>query len=288
MTNGIILSTNNSHGKYLPQLLAKKLEKNGIEVLLTNVSWPRDELIIYENGSFENIKKGTTRVQSSPHFAWNGGTFLKGNNFILGSQTANPVEKQDLTHKILSVETGYYYDISEQLESLKHITVSKNKSFYTGTFPHIDIIYNITNKTKTLFTYNHPKLISQVEQMASDCNYNVQILPLEDASFAGIGFIEIGEHIVIDKRAKQSQKILSNLGYNIITTPFKLDKTNNGSGSLRCITTELPIKKEKIRIIHPSNATYEERIELDYALLHTTDNKKVLTNRFKRELVLNN
>lgn len=252
MTKGIIISSAQRHGKYLPLLLAKKLEKNEIPVLLSSIAWPRDEIIIHSDGNYDHVSKGTCQGEHRSNFAWNGGTFLKGDDFIIGSLTANPKEKQEATHRALGISRGYYFDISEELNALNFIKVS-GKDFFKSCFPHMDIIYNICNTKKILFTYNHEKLVKTGKKMEELTGYNLITIPLEEAKFASVGFIEFGNKIVLDKRAKKTKKILENLDYEIITTSFGLKKINRGMGSLRCVTTEMPIELEKLVMIDIRN-----------------------------------
>ena len=253
MDETLIISSNEGHGKYLPTLFAKKLEKNDIPVLLSSVCWPRDELFFYQNGRYDYVQKGTCQPDFQPHFAWNGGTYLEGNNFIIGSLTANPQSKQKSTHYVLGVEHAFYFDISEELDSLSHIKLNGKRNFFSSDFPHIDLVYNICNIAQTLLTYNHPKLIEKGEDMAHKTNYSLKTIPLEEAVYASIGFIEFGEKIMLDKRAKKTRKVLKNLGYEVISTPFALKKTNSYGGSLRCMTREIPIPLERIVLKNPED-----------------------------------
>lgn len=254
MSNGLIISSAAAHGKYLPRLLAKKLEKNGIPVLLSKVCWPRDELAIYLDGNYDNVQKRSYQGESFSHFAWNGGTFLKGDNFIVGSLTGNPENKQEATHNMLGVERGFYFDISRELDALNHIKVNRDRDFFKSDFPHMDVIYNIGNSSRVLITYDHPKLIETGERMESLTDYQLVTIPLEEARFAAVGFVEIGNKIVIDRRAKKTKKVLEKIGYEVITTPLSLKETNGMGGSLRCATTEIPIELERIKLMHPNNA----------------------------------
>ncbi len=259
MDETLIISSNDAHGKYLPTLLARKLEKNDIPVLLSSVCWPRDEFFFYPDGKCDYVQKGTCQPDFQPHFAWNGGTYLEGNNFIIASLTANPESKQKATHNVLGVENGFYFDISEELDSLSHIKVNGKRELFSSEFPHIDLVYNICNAAQTLLTYNHPKLIEKGVDMAHKTNYSLQTIPLEEAVYASIGFVEFGEKIILDKRAKKTKNILKDIGYDVITTPFALKKTNSYGGSLRCMTQEIPIPLERIVLKRPEDYSFVGR-----------------------------
>jgi hypothetical protein len=277
MKKTIIISSLKMHGKHLPHLLGRKLQKKGIDVLLSRIAWPRDELFFYSDASFDKISKGTCCNNYSKSFVWNGGTYLKGDNFILSSATANPIEKRDETHKILGVKNSYYFDISEELDSLTSIKVSNKDCFFKSSFPHIDTIYNIGNTTKLLFTYNSFKLIQTAEKMQELTGYGLVTIPLIEAKYASIGFIEIDDKIVLDKRAKKTKKILEKIGYEVITTPFGLKKTNRSFGSLRCITQEIPFDLEKIIFMNPNNAkNTSQKIKLEYGLFFNLKGDVVL------------
>ncbi len=288
MTKGLIISAAKRHGRYLPRLLARKLEENNIPSLLSVLTWPRDELVVYNDGSYNRVDKGTIQGEHRSDFAWNGGTFLKGDNFIIGSLTANPAEKQEATHKALMVDKGYYFDISQELDALNFIKVEK-RNFFKSSFPHIDVIYNIGNTKKVLFTYNHEKLIKTGKKMEETTGYKLILLPLEEARFASVGFVEFNDKIILDKRAKQTNKILRNLGYDTITTPFALKKVNQGLGSLRCITTEMPIELEKLASININDieSNYQREFLQMSALLYDLEGRIIVEEDYRNKLKIN-
>jgi hypothetical protein len=264
MENGIILSSSHIHGKDFPLIdFANELRKNGISALLTNVKWPRDELVFFSNGLCDYVEKASDESQCSSDFSWNGGTFLKGNNFIIGSDTACPKSMRKNTHNILDVAEGFYFDISRELDSMKHVSVSGNNMFFNSYFPHIDILYNIGNYTKKIFTYDSPVLRDTAEKMANSCGYDVFCLPLDEAKFASVGFVEVGNKILIDKRARSTKGLLSKLGYDVFSTPAALVNTNQKFGSLRCSTTEVPLVDGKVRYIYISRANPNRKYKVD-------------------------
>jgi len=247
MKSTLILSNHHCHGKTEMENLGRKLIKNNIDILFSRTPWPRDEFLIKSDGSVLYVEKCLWTQESIPHFAYHGGTFLKGDNFILASKTANPKSKQKETEKVLNVENGYYYNIEKELDLLSHIELSKGKSFFKSSFPHIDSIYNLGNSSKKIFTYNEDTLIDTGYGMCLDTNYDLEVFPLSEARYAAIGFVEIGDKIIIDCRAKRTKKILEKIGYNVITTPHPLINTNSNTGSLHCITADCPISYHRFK-----------------------------------------
>lgn len=197
---------------------------------------------------------------------------------MIGSATANPKEKRKETHRRLKVANGFYFDISEELDSLNHIRPS-GIEFFMSSFPHIDSIYNLGNSSKILFTYNHPKLIETGERMQELTGYSLKVLPLEEAIYAAIGFVEFEDKIILDRRAKKTKKELEKIGYKVITTPFGINKTNKQTGSLHCMATEIPIKLENLVM------TDEKYPSGDVSIFFNLDGKSVLDEScFKLQL----
>ena len=285
MNKAIVLSSCIIHGRFLPKMLAKKLEKNGIDVLLTDLSWPRDEIYIHSNGKVDTVIKNTAQGDSMSNFAWNGGTYLKGDNFILGSLTANPIEKQERTHKVLGIDNGHYFDISEELDSLNHIMVGKRHIFYGSDFPHIDAIYNLGNSSGELFTYDNKILIETGEKMCDLIGYDLTVLPLEESRFASVGFVEVEDKIILDCRAKKTKKILEKIGYQVILTSMALMNTNRGRGSLRCITSELPFEIDNLELVDLTKITgMSNRIRLEHSIFSDIRGFKVRTKGMSYDL----
>lgn len=244
MEETLVISTNRVHGGFLPKLLARKLKRKGIPILLTPVGWPRDELLVHKDGKIEYIQNGTIQDKLSPHFGWNGGSFLRGDDFIISSKDSNPEDKQETTHEVLDIAKALYFDISDELAALGDVVVAGRTPFRRAN--HIDMVYNIGNTIRKIFTYDHPLLRETGEQMATLTGYSVATVPLEDAGVLGLGFVEYGDKAVVDRRARGVRRVLKEEGYKVIPTPFGLRKTNAASGSLRCMTEVIPLDLEKL------------------------------------------
>jgi hypothetical protein len=233
----LVLSGSPIHGNTLK--IAKRLESSGIDVLLTCVGWPRDEMLFFPDGTYIHNQKATIQGECLDHRAWVGGEYLRGIDFILATSSMPPSKRRG-TVRVCGALEGFFYDIGDGLDALKNIQISGNQFYGRDILNHIDVSYNIGNFSRKVFTYAHKELLKVADQMRRDCGYDIVELPLEDARFASVGFVEIGEAVVIDCRAKKTSRILESLGYTVIQTPYPLKNTNRRNGSLRCITAELP------------------------------------------------
>lgn len=253
MNQGIVISSSPIHGRFLPRALARKLEENGIPAMLTSVGWPRDELKFYADGRYDYVQGNTIQHLNMTHFAWNGGTYLQGSDFLLSSANGNPIEKRAATHAVLDVENGYYFDLSSEMDALTHIRISgRGKPLYQSSFSHIDPLYNLTNRIPGLYTYDTPTLIETGEKMSSMTGYPLVRLPTSEAKVLAVGFVEFQDKVILDSRAWKTRRILENIGYDVVATPWGIGKTNRNGGSLRCMTTELPISLDQLMFLHPN------------------------------------
>ncbi|MFC1731651.1 hypothetical protein ACFL6I_15145 [candidate division KSB1 bacterium] len=230
--------------------LAKEIQARGVDVVLTPMSWPRDMIYFYEDETYTEINsKKSDQVRDCTHAAWHGGAYLVGDNFMIGSDRVIPKSKRRATLDVLMVERGIYISIHERLfpSILDGLPVSGNPEFYRDEVWHIDPFFNLGNKKRIIVTYNEEKLEKVGEELAQDIEYKLVLLPIEDAAFAAVGFIELGDSLVVDCRATASMGILQNEGYNIVPTPVPLEEINRGGGSVRCITREMPKVKHKMK-----------------------------------------
>ncbi|MBN1896916.1 MAG: hypothetical protein JW789_04310 [Candidatus Aenigmarchaeota archaeon] len=234
--------------------LAKKLEKHGVDVLLPNpkiYAWARDEFFFQDDGHYLSVQKASSPPEAYGHEAYHGGKILKGDGFLVASDSVGRKRRKKTVRKF-GFDEGFFYDIAKELNALSSIKVSGNETFYgSSSYRHIDAIFNLGNRKKSIFTYSHPKLLAKAKEIRNDTGYDIVDLPLSDAEFASVGFVEIGDSIVMDCRAKESAGILKSMGYNMITTPKPLTEINQKNGSLRCITAELPVDFEKLEFYKP-------------------------------------
>ncbi|MBI2004465.1 hypothetical protein HYS72_03310 [Candidatus Pacearchaeota archaeon] len=233
------------------KLLADEIANHGLSPVLSCLRWPRDELFFYENGKYDYVQSGTIQPDFWEHEAYHGGRFLKGNDFIITSDAID-IKKREKTQELLNAKIAFYLPVGEMQKNLSEIKPN-GKDIHSENGTHIDTIVGITNLNKTLFTYDHPKLIKMVLGVADKTNYNFKTIPLEEASYLAINFLELGDHIVIDKRAKKTQKIMKDLGYKIIKSPQPMENTNKGNGGIRCITTEIPKCYDKLLFYDKEN-----------------------------------
>jgi hypothetical protein len=240
----VVLSGCRIHGKTIK--IARDLEKRGVNVLLTEIGWPRDEMVFLKDGGFIHCQKGTIQGSSLEHRAWVGGEYLVGGDFLIGT-TAIPEKKRKKTVDVLRLREGFFYDIDKEIDELREFSVSGREDFYDSKMQnHMDMIFNIGTRKKHLFTYENKRLEEKAREISKDIGYETITLPIKDALVAGVGFIEVGDSIVIDRRARGSIRLLKSLGYNTIPTPYGLKQTNSRGGSLRCITTELRLNFEEL------------------------------------------
>ncbi|MFA6072624.1 MAG: hypothetical protein WC758_00740 [Candidatus Woesearchaeota archaeon] len=227
--------------------LAKTIQSKGVNVILTPYSWPRDSLFFPDSNSFIYVNPTKKdQVKDAPHLGWYGGAYLLGDDFMIADSHGIGIKRQE-TLNALKVSKGFYIDTQKFYDDFKHIVVSGNDRFHHPESFHIDPYFNIGNLKKILFTYDVSSLIEEGIRVAKEVKYDLVPLPLEDAKYAAIGFIELGDHIVIDCRAKKSMKIIENLGYTIIPTNEPLIRINQLDGSLRCSTKEAPLIKHKMK-----------------------------------------
>lgn len=258
------------------KLLAEEITKHGVNPILIGIKWPRDELFFYSNGRYDYVQSETIQPEMWEHEAYHGGRFLKGDGFLIGSDSMNP-KKREKTELLLGVKKGFYLPVKEMTKFLENILINKKK-IYPST--HIDTIMGIANKNKTLFTYDHPELKSVVEKISKEINYNFKTIPLEEAGYLAINFIELGNHIILDRRAKKTYKIMKNLKYNIIKSPWPMKDTNKGGGGIRCITNEIPKCYDKLIFYNEENKDkfpYFDEIEASRAMLRNLKGEALIT-----------
>ena len=223
-------------------IVGRELSKRGVGVLLTLLDWPRDTLYFHDDGTFTYVKLSDSRqVQNCPHEAYSSGKYLLGRDFIISSDNLLPSKRRQ-TEQILNVAAGYYYPLGGLTRAFRGIKVSGNIFFYDSPNPlnHMDQFFNLINTKQTILGYDEPLSVQLGEDMARVTGYSFKTIPKAEARFAAIGFIELGDHIVVDCRAEQTIGVLEGLGCNVFPTPVPLDGINQYGGSLRCITREMP------------------------------------------------
>jgi len=225
--------------------LAEEIAKHGINVLCTVIGWPRDELFFHQDGTFDYVQKATIQDEWCRHEAYHGGKFLKGNEFILASDAMIESKRKE-TLKMLGIEHAVYLDLDDCFKELEGIAVSGCKFYSPSGLKHIDTLFNLGNYKKVLFAYDSPASSNLAKETAKKIGYDAVALPLEDASFASVGFVELGNHIAVDCRAKKTIKIIGGLGYNVIPSPMLMEETNKKGRSIRCICTEIPKCYDKL------------------------------------------
>jgi len=245
----LIISNNDKYPELNKETypLAMKIQEKGVNVILTPLFWPRDSLFFHEDNTFTLVNPNNEdQVKHAPHWGWWGGAYLLGKNFIIEEASGIP-SKRELTNRALGVEKGIYVDTKPFYEDFKNISVSGNLDFYKKDLVHIDPYFNLGNFKKMIFAWNTSKLKKEGKRLSNETGYDLAILPLKEAKFAAIGFIELGDHMVVDCRAEQTMKLLEEIGYNIISTPNPLVEVNKIHGSLRCITKETPAIKDRMK-----------------------------------------
>ncbi|MHA1827766.1 MAG: hypothetical protein ACTSX6_03860 [Candidatus Heimdallarchaeaceae archaeon] len=272
--------------------LAKEIQKRGVKVILTNVSWPRDTFYFHKDETFTEVNsRNQGQINDCPHFAWHGGTYLLGTEFVIGSDSILPKSKREYTHRELRVKRGIYLDVREISRDFDGVAVSGNKDFFLDV-EHIDPFFNIANRKRKLFTYDTPRSIAAGRRLETETGYELIVLPKDDAEVAGIGFIELGDHMAVDKRARATIKVLETLGYKIIETPVPLVTVNKRHGSLRCITLEIPKVVHRMKFysfIGPgvnNQAVYShfEDLEGHRAIGYTSHYRRLREPLFPKEL----
>lgn len=258
------------------KLLADEIAKHGINPILTDLKWPRDELFFYNNGEYDYVQSGTIQPEYWNHEAYHGGMYLKGDNFIIGSDSMN-LEKREKTERLLDAKKGFYLPGREMNE----ILLQEDQVIYKSS--HIDLVVGITNLNKTIFTYEHLELMKIVKEIACETDYNFKTIPLQEAKYGAINFLELGNHIVIDRRAKKTKKILKNLGYKIIKSPKPMIETNKHGGGIRCITNEMPKFYDKLIFYNEKNKEkfYNFEIEQSTAMFRNLKGEGVIIQDYR-------
>ncbi len=241
----LVISCNSEFfSHYNTRPLANELVRRGVNILLSRDSWPRDELFFYPDGRVEYVPldyKEYKDFKLPLHEAYAGGKFLKGNGFIIASDTMN-LEKKANTLSALGVEKAFYLDLTKAFEYFLdyHERYCYRKNFFNDEQRHIDRMVNIGNTKRMLFTYDAPVLQDILKDVASEIGYSLVCLPREESGFGAINFVELGNHMVVDKSAKRTIKVLEELGYKIIRTPTTMSFCNIKGGGVRCSCTEIP------------------------------------------------
>lgn len=239
--------------------LAKKIQESGVNTVLTPLSWPRDTLYVNSQGKVEEVsrrKKGS--VEACPHYAWHGGAYLTGDNFMIGEEAGIP-ENRKQTLEALGVKDGIFVDVKPFYKHFKDIEVSGSSRFFDEDMFHIDPYFNLGNLKKTIFTWDVPELVNKAYEISKRTGYNIESIPLSDAEFGAMGFIELGDHMVVDCRAEKTMDVLEKVGYKVLPTPEPLIELNRKRGSLRCATKEVPKMSESYLNQVDSNLLYRTK-----------------------------
>jgi len=248
-------------------LLANRIRDNGVYVLGVRLEWPRDGLFFYNDGSFTWVDtESKKQVEMCPHMAYIGGLYLKGNDFFVfchfEKSSAEGSKLKD-TFKIFYENFGIskvvMLKVGHFAGALANVSVSGNDKFYGSDICHVDTILNIGNLKKKVFTYDHTKLLEAADYVSGQTGYDVVPLPLGDAAFASVGFVELGDYMVVDCRAEGTADVLKSVGYKVIQSPIPMEATNKMFGSIHCLTTEMPdiYKKSKFHPFKGRGNNYE-------------------------------
>ncbi|MBU0471570.1 MAG: hypothetical protein KKF89_06470 [Nanoarchaeota archaeon] len=216
--------------------LAMVLAERGVDVYMHRSVWPRDTLFFSDNNIVDVDKLLESDNYGLEHEAYCGGKFLKGDNFIVASDSMIPAFRPR-TEKLLNADKALYLNLTRELAQMY---TTLNNDFYDDSDEHIDRLFNIGNRHKKIFTYNLTNLMAMANDVASETSYDVVALPFNEVRFAAVGFVELGDHMVVDCRAKKTMKVLKEVGYKIIPTPLGMIQTNKYLGSVRCTCTEMP------------------------------------------------
>ncbi len=228
--------------------IALELEKRGINVLLTSAPWARDQFSFNNDGSFTYIPTAIEEEQS-PHEAHHGGANLINkvfNDGILITTDHAPELKRQETKKVLGIKKAIYADIDNLVYDFSEYLVDGNQEFYSSNLKHIDPYFNLCQREKLVVSYGTGRSVKLAKEIAKEIGYDVLVLPREDARYAGIGFLEVGDHVVVDCRAEATMKKLEEVGYHTIPTPVPMRTTNRKNGSIRCVSNEAPPVIEKL------------------------------------------
>lgn len=228
--------------------LALKIASKGIRVLGTRISWPRDELLIYPDGRCLIDSRWTGRSYFE-HEACSGGRFVKGLDFILCSDSL-PEHKRKMTEDNLNSHVSFVYiNLRPAIDSLKKVKVKEKEDFYEGyqKDPHIDVVLNLRNITRRIFTYDCPTIIEMVKPLADRFGYELVTLPFKEAGYVSVGFLQTRNLIVVDKRAVETIDLMRSIGEPVIASPEPMTNTNKWGAGMRCIYTELPFSYEYLR-----------------------------------------
>lgn len=246
MKPALVLSTStNSHASRDIQKIKRLFQKHDIDVFETGLSWPRDELYFLDNGQYLYVQTGTVQEEwIYGHFAAYGGTYLQAEDLLITSDRKANLKLKEKTADFLGLSKTHVVPVSSFVPCLEHIAVSANKTFYRSN--HLDPFMNLLPKAKKLVTYDHPHLLEEASLLAGKVDYSVISLPLMDAAYAAVGFVESNNVLFIDDRAKQSQEVLLPYVDKVVGVPPLL-KTNQFSGSLRCMTNEVPVDKAYVQ-----------------------------------------
>lgn len=245
--------------------LAAHLEKNGIPTLLTTLLWPRDDMFAYPDGTVESTMNLKGALKGLSHCAYHGGAYLKGDGFLIGSDSVIWKSKRESTEKAVGVERGVYVDISDALDSISHASPKIKPNLYRGSFPHIDLVYGLVNSAKRLVTYDSLELTKIGESICEKLGYELLVLPLSQAEYVAVNFVEFDDKVVVDKRAKVTRKLIERLDVDVVPTLKGLEKSNYRSGGLHCMTNEIPLALDSI-VTEPRNGE-----SFWHALFYTTD-----------------
>jgi hypothetical protein len=241
---GLVISCNPRFKNYYETLpLAKELARRGVNVLLSKEDWARDELLFQPDGRVEYVPCEHEQYKDfklPPHEAYEGGKFLKGKGFIIASNSVAE-EKRDQTALMLGADKSFYLDLRQAYDYfISHNRGISRHFFEDENGRHIDRLVNIGNTRKILFSYDAPVLREALRDVASETGYLQAFLPREESGFGAINFVELGDHVVVDKRAKGTIEMLEELGYDVIPTPRAMVFTNIKQGGVRCSCTEIP------------------------------------------------
>lgn len=240
--DAVLIGTNISSREAFEEsrALASAIHDGCLDVLRTIVPWPRDQLHLREDGSFVYVPDIVNEAVNYDHEAYHGGKILVGDGFIIASDSVLQ-HRRKRTLEELSADEGHYYSMLQPMKVFRKEGVVGNPSFYIDSvFRHIDRFFNIAGRKKKVFTYDNPLLMEMGKDMERKTGYDLVLLPQSEAQYAAVGFIEVGDKVVVDRRAHKSMDILKEQGYRIIQAPPMI-MTNRKGGSIRCLTRELPV-----------------------------------------------
>lgn len=229
-----------------PVSLVKKItwifQDHGVDVFHTPLDWPRDELFFLPTGEYDYVQRGTIQEKWSDNFAWHGGTYLKGDGFLLSSMLESNIEREQKTKLLCKVDDIYYLNVLPAMASMHDVAPFSQPNFFVNN-THIDVLVGVSNTVRTFFAYDEPRLLSRLENVADTVGYDIVPIPKSEARYAAINFVESSGVLFVDGRAKKTKNIVRNYGVQVASVPG-LDTANKHYGGLCCMTTACPVDKK--------------------------------------------